>query len=195
MQFFNHIFDALKDILGETRSGRITFLALIIVLPISGVVLWDILTGDFSLRRLEKRIHLLRDLHELENEGIANSVMGEVHQNLVNELRDYGTLNVSLESIVPIGFNLFQFLGGFFLWFIVALVAIFSKDTKNRISIAAIALVVGIILSVLYAIFVPDTSPWGDFLIVFFGQIAFVWILIQASNWRRRRQQSTAAEA
>lgn len=181
----------LTGIFGENRLGRVLQLAFIATILIVAFGIWDSLTGDFTLRRTEKRIGLLADLYDLEQDGITNSQqLGVLYEELAAELERYEPTLVSIppEIATP---NLWQFIGGFGLWVLIGVIITLGRDPNKAVTLVA-ALIIGLIFGALGAV-VPDTNETGTNIVLgFVAQFLFIAALLLL---QRRSQKPSKVPA
>lgn len=187
-------FVGIMEIFGDTVLARIAGLGLFIVIIGSTALVWNSLTGDFTLRRIEGQINLLSQLHELDKDDIgSNSELDIIYTQLVDQLREYNpnvvpvTYSAGLQNI-----NSYHVAGGMGIWLWFAL--FFARASGCQTII--ISIIFGIISSIFVNIFVPPSynTVLDVVLGVIFQFLVLVCFALIASLPRFKQQNPTNNE-
>ncbi|MBX3084384.1 MAG: hypothetical protein KF716_22295 [Anaerolineae bacterium] len=186
--------NAITKIFPENRIGQIALLIVVATIAIGCGWAWNSLTGDFTLRRLEKQISLLKELNELNQANVSQSTeLQPIYTRLTAELRDY---NPSLQVPNDILSNprFLQFFGAGWIWFTMAFFMIFIGNPKlrERLKLAAGTFIAGLLIALGYVAIYSALGILGlqpsnsilDFIIPTMLLIVLLGLFVHLSNKR-----------
>lgn len=175
---FSSVADWLTSIFGDSRLSKVLASIFALFLIGVGVLLWDSITGDFTLRRLETQIRLLSELQELEEADIASSTeLNPIYEKLSKELEGYDPHFVTMPQNFTIYFNanFWQMIGGSIIWLFLTLY--FWISNNQSIGIAAAAMLFAIMMG-FASMLIPDSpNNWINSGVAFGIQIIIVILI------------------
>lgn len=175
-----------------TGSKSRIFWAIVLVSIFVVILAYPYVDANFlCYDRIEKRLNNLEKLASIseqtiyENENLKaeyNSILDEIEN---SRAKKFSLINSKNESKFDYWIKV---IGAGFLWFVVAIILLFSKDKKNRISLKVIitrniwlfifCLFVGLFLGYLLARIPVIITPWINAIVYIIGEIMIIYLLI-----------------
>lgn len=169
-----------------------TFWAVVLVLVVAIVMIYPYVDANFlCYDRIEKRLNNLEKLASISGQTIyENEDLKAEYDSIINEIEDSQSRHITLyadEEESRFDYSL-KVIGGGLLWFVVALVCLFSKDknqkltpkiflTKNLFIFLACVLI-GLFLGWLLAKIPVIITPWLNAIIYIIVELIVVYLLM-----------------
>jgi len=185
--------ESIEQLFLDFNVKRLFYIIFLLLLGFIGVWLYEGLSGHFYFSRLEHRIDLLEKAYRLQSGGIKSDPnLSPIYAEIIKDLQEQPTFSINLTK-VSLSQNLWLFLSGVSLWFILALYYYSEVRNGNRTAVAGVygALVFGIFCGVLNMA-LPMKQPmvnYGLLPFLLFGVTAGL-LLLTAKLLRTKRKSS-----
>jgi hypothetical protein len=187
-EFPSSIISSLESLFLEFNYRRLLFWVFVVLAIVTGLVVFENLTGYAYFSRMERKVSILKSLNELAHDDISSKPeLNAIYQDVISELEAYQIKPLSFTgffsnfgSVIPqMPSEFWKFISGGFLGFIVAIAGLVDRRQGNErwSSIFWGGLVFGILMG-LIGIFIPKIyNLWVNYIGFPVIQIAVILLL------------------
>ena len=195
-EFPSSIIASLESLFLEFNYRRLLFWVFIIFAFITGLVIFENLTGYAYFSRMERKVSILKSLNELSQDDIASKPeLNTIYQDTISELKAYkieplsffGILSNLGSNIPHIPSEFGKFISGGFLGFMVAIAGLVDRNKGGEKWSSTFwgGLVFGIIMGLIGAIIPTVYNLWVNY--IGFPILQIVLVLFFSSRVTNKR--------
>lgn len=185
---FESVFQSFEKLISEFSWRRLVFLALLLVLAIVAIWLWENNTGQMRLTRFERTVAILNSLKDLQgNPAIENDPV--LKSTLVALKQDLKEFTVRKSEVPTLGIGWRKGFAGGAAWLLVSFAFFPALRTGDRSELNGLigCLVLAMIFGVIGA-WLPDAPyAWINYVAYPLGNF-FVFVVI--AMWWQARQRA-----